>query len=386
LKRQSLFILIGIVVLGFGLRIVGANVEIFDDEADWLVLINSISINRSFVNLPLAGVGHSPLSIYLTKLSSLLFGTTPFGYRFLNILLDTFTILLVFRLVHYALGEKEGIFAAFLTSINCFIIYYSREIGSDGGVLFFGTLVTYFFFKATQTKRVHYLLLWGFCMGLAILNKITILLLFPGFMIYLLLDKDRRKLFGDRNLYFSLLISIFLISPYLFWLYAHQWSHIGMRTDYIQFLNQPMSFLVFFGSIFKIGIYPHVNSFGREYMSLGMGLLLILGTIFTLKRFKNNNFIQLMQCIFWSIIGISILFYRAWPVHYNVCIIPAIALTASILSSIWKRQQFLKILIITFFSIHLLLLPYYLEKIRKSYPLQETYNEWLNTSMHFPKQ
>lgn len=383
MRKLPVYILIAVLALGFAVRILDAGVSFFDDEPDWLVLVNSISFDKEFIHLPLSGSSHGPLGVYLTKLSSELFGKSKIGYRFILILTNTCLIWLMFLLTKRFLGEREGLFAAFLTAVNSYLIYYSREIGCDGYFLFFCMLVIYFFIKATETRRSHYMLLTGVFLGLALLNKLTFLIFIPGFAVYLLIDKERRIWFQRPSLYLSALISFVLISPYLYWLYEHQWNHIIINRHYFNFFNfPPVLPVVFLGSILKVGEYPSINSFGREYMSLGMGILLGIGIIFTLRKARHNNLIQLMHLIFWGMIGISILFWKGWPIHYNVCIIPAIVLAASFLNSIWKVHKLAKFLILFLGALHLLILPKYLTEIKKNY----NYHSFLSTdSRHIPQ-
>jgi len=365
MRKSTTSCLICILLFGSFIRFIGGGISFFDDEADFLVLIHSIDFQH--FHFPLASVGHSPLSLYITKLSSLLFTEAELGYRFILLIVNSALIWLIYILARQKMGEREGLFAAFLIAFNSFIIYYSREIGCDGYFLLFCALVIYYFFKATETNKERYMIICGLLMGLSLLNKMMSLLLVPGFVLYLLINKEQRGWFKRKSLYLAVLISIIVVSPYLYWLYTHEWTHLKINEHYFEFFNLPMSAVVFLGSLVKVGIYPSVNAFGREYMSLGMGILLIVGVIGTLHRFKDNHFIQLMQLIFWSIIGISLTFFRGWPVHYNACVIPAVLLTAAFLNRIWEKGRLFKWIILVLFAAHLLQIPSYLSKIEVAY-------------------
>ena len=136
-------------------------------------------------------------------------------------------------------------------------------------------------------------------------------------------DAENRDLFKKPTVYLSILISLIITSPYLYWLYNNNWSHFKLNSGYIKFFNIPTSSILFLGSIINAGIYPNINSFGREYMSLGMGILLIFGTIYTITKIKTSKLLKLMQALFWGIICISVLFFEGWPPNYNICIIPS---------------------------------------------------------------
>ena len=367
MRKRTIYSIIVIIALGFLLRFVHAGVNFFDDEVDWLVLVNSVSISKNCMILPLSGTGHGPLAIYLTKLSGLLFGETELGYRFIIVVFNTCMIWLIFLLTKVSLGDRAGLFAAFLAAINSFLIYYSREIGCDGYFLFISVAVIYSFFMAMESKKDFYMYLFGISVGFALLDKITILFLFPGFSLYLLIDKERREWFRKPSFYWSLLICFVLVSPYLYWLGTNEWSHFRINSGYIKFFNFPLALSVFLGSILRDGASVHMHSFGREHMSLGMGLLLISGVIFTVQKARNNHLIQLMHFLFWGIICISILFFRGWAVNFNVCILPAIILTAAFLDSLWDKRRLIKVLIVTISLIHMLYMPQYLGRIKKSY-------------------
>ena len=161
MRKPTIYYFIGILLLGSFIRFVGGGVPFFDDEADFFVLIHSIDISHHI--FPLASVGHSPLSLYITKISSFVFGETRLGYRFILLTVNTILIWLVYLLARQKMGEREGIFAAFLIAFNSFIIYYSREIGCDGYFLFFLCACDLFFFQGDRNQqRPHHDHLRGF--------------------------------------------------------------------------------------------------------------------------------------------------------------------------------------------------------------------------------
>ena len=121
MKKSHLILLSIIIFLGAGVRAVNLNVPYFDDEADFMTQINSIDLKERTV--PLAAVGHSPLSLYITKFSSLVFGKTRVGHRAILLILNVLLIFLLYVFARQKSTHPESLFSALLISLNSFVIF-----------------------------------------------------------------------------------------------------------------------------------------------------------------------------------------------------------------------------------------------------------------------
>lgn len=373
MKNPKILILLLIIIAGGLLRSADIGISYFDDEPDFMVQVNSMDLNSG--HIPLAAVGHSPLSLYITKISGSLFGSNPVGHRTILLIINILLIYLIYQLARPALSQKEGLIAAFLASINCFIIYYSREIGCDGFFLFFETLIIYYFYQASTTRKNKDIILCGLFTGLGLLNKTTTIFLLPAMFIYLIISPRRRQWFKRSSLYLSITLGLLIVSPYLCWLYQNQWSHFVINSRYIEMFNwPPMSAILFFGDLgLHSSFYPHPMSFGREYMSGLMGLILVTGVVSTIHKARNNDFIMLLQLLFWSVIIISLTIFQGWSVHYNICMIPTLLLTAHAIKGVWDLKiKPVRVIIIILLSIPLANLPAGLKKIKTAYNVHST--------------
>jgi len=165
--------------------------------------------------------------------------------------------------------------------------------------------------------------------------------------------------------------------------------HFTLNDDHIHLFNFNLSFpILFLGAFLSIGEYPGQNSFGLEYMSWEMGLLLLSGIVLSIKMTRTNYLIKLMQFLILGIIMVSLLFWQAWSVHYNVMLFPAIILTAAFLNKIWAKNRIFKYLIILFALFYLFNVPKNIAQIKNTYShwsLMPLY-AWLNNDQHINAQ
>ena len=103
----------------------------------------------------------------------------------------------------------------------------------------------------TKNNPKHWILI-GILLGLAFLNKYSILFYIFGFFIALLFS-SYRKIFNSGYFYFSIILGLIIISPNLFWQYNHGWPvvyHMG-ELQKTQMVN--LTYADFFSDIFSMG-------------------------------------------------------------------------------------------------------------------------------------
>lgn len=367
-KKKKLVIILTILASGFLLRFYVARVPFFvDDATDWIRIVNDISIKIPGLYIPLFGSYHGPLTVYLLKISSFVFGKSMLGWRMLHIIFSTLNLLLIYKLVKDGLGEKEAIIALMLAAWNIYFIYHIPDGTQETFLIFLNTALIFNFWKAIRTKKGIYMITTGILIGLGLLTKELILLITPAFFIFLILYKDNKIWFFRKELYAGVFIAIFIALPYIYWDYSHGWLHLrrGLANEsgfnqisffhfspsvlYLYlgalFLHFPSSSLIFWHSAeeLKNSVYLFYTDYGYQCMNPLIGLVTLAGIIFCIK--KRELFVRYILLILGVIVIISLVILKAEPRIYSAVFIPSFVSASVILTYISKKNMAGKILV-----------------------------------------
>ena len=203
--------LIGIVVLGFVLRLIAAiNLSVSADDMHFVThAINFFSAGRLETYDQSSGLWFA-----FTSMMYNFFGTTQLASRMASLIFGTFTILVIYLLTREFFDEKVSLLAAFLIAIAPFHIK-STVAEMDVMAMFFVLLGMLMFVKALKNKRLAIFALSGLFMGLAIYTKVYPLLFIPSLLLYFIYYnyKEKDKLFSKKNI---LMVLIFLSVIFIF--------------------------------------------------------------------------------------------------------------------------------------------------------------------------
>ncbi|MDX2135553.1 MAG: glycosyltransferase family 39 protein [Saprospiraceae bacterium] len=151
------------------------------------------------------------------------FGHSVFGIRLLPALLGATTIVIVAKIIE-TLGGKA---LALVLACSCFLL-------SPGFLLFdtlftvnvfdqfFWCLIAFLFIKMIKEDNPKIWIPLGITSGLAFLNKYLVLYLMAGFLMGILLGGNR-KIIVHKHFLVGVLAGILVISPNIYWQYAHGW-------------------------------------------------------------------------------------------------------------------------------------------------------------------
>lgn len=122
--RQSLPLLILIVLVAFGLRVyeLGAQ-EMWGDES---VSVGARRLTEVQTLLGKADV-HPPLYFFTLREAMLPFGASMFAARFVSAFWGVLVVPLVYRIGKRALGERTGLLAALVCAASALQVFYSQE-------------------------------------------------------------------------------------------------------------------------------------------------------------------------------------------------------------------------------------------------------------------
>lgn len=217
---------------------------------------------------------HPPLVALLIRLSTFnLYFLQDFFIRLGPILLAAANTYLIYKIAKKIKGENAGIFAALLFTASIYSSIISGVfILPDSSQLFFWICSVYCLTNLLfDTKSVNRnLLLFGFFTGLCIMSKVHGVFLWFGFGLFILIYQ--RQLLKNPFLYLSVLISLVIISPILFW---------NIDNDFITYK--------FHSERVTINGGINIDSFIREFFggffyNNPINYVLLMITLFMLKR------------------------------------------------------------------------------------------------------
>lgn len=343
-----------IVAVGLTLRLLGAWYgNLMFDERAHLALAQTIDFHPDRFHLVFRSLDHPLLSIYILKLSGLLFGESNFGLRILHVLFGTATIVPVYLLGCELQNRNVGLWAAALLAVDQFHASWSRMFMPEVIMLFFWSLAMLQISRAVRSRRAVDFIWLGVWLGLAYLGKETGILLLPVAWAFLLVCREHRSLLWDRKWYLAHAAFVLVIAPDILWNLAH-FSESYLQRD-AQLLSEtfrlqlkPVS--LYLGELIQIFInenaldtdYQQGNAFvchwpvGALYL-ISVGLML-QRPLPTIRRLFLLSFAIVF--VFFTFLPGGNLFEPFWWASSSL--LPAIVLTAAVIEKSptkrpWKR-------------------------------------------------
>jgi len=338
LGRSKILVLI-ILVLGAGLRLWGSWLPFIHDGVEVVPIARAISLHPRRLYLPVCGTYHGPFLAYASRLSSWVFGESPFGWRFATLFFCVFSLLLIYLLVKDGLGRPEALFAMALLAFNPVHIFYSKYNVELGSLMFLATLLFFCLWKALRLDSRKWMLVSGVVFGIAMMTHLSILFAVPGLAFLIFFTKGYRKWLKRKELYLALLISLGISTPYLLWNYTHNWFHYPHGAAFVEFFRfSGKAFNLFLGNFFVSGNRFFDSDYGYEYMDRFSAMVLSIGIFYSTVKLK-HNFVRMVYLVFWSVAGVSLLFVGGQTKHFILALIPAPILASTALGDLWHKVK-----------------------------------------------
>jgi hypothetical protein len=259
--------------------------EFHRDELLYFSLSNHLELG--YASVP-------PFISWMAWLAKSIFGFCPFAVKIFPALLSGAFIFLCTRI---ARELKGGFYAEVLTavfimctplSLRAFILF--QPVPFD---IFFWTVSLWLILKYINTESNHYLYLLGAVMGLALLNKYLILILIFSLLLVLPFT-NQRKIFTSKAFYLSLLITLVIVSPNVYWQFANDFpvfTHMAELSEnqlenvsISQFLLGQVTMLLLAMIVSFVGlVYILFNKKTNNYRLFGFAPLLVLAILILTK-------------------------------------------------------------------------------------------------------
>ncbi len=265
-----------------------------------------------------------PLTGFLAFISKSILGYSLYAVRFFPALFSGITVYLTSLIAKELKGGNwsQIISAIGVVGTSVFVMIFGifTPIYLD---LFFWTLTYYFIIRYVNTESAKYLIFLGICVGLAILNKYSILFLLASLFIVFPFTKYR-NVFTKKTFYYSMILAFLLALPNILWqIYYHfpvinhmkelhdsqlvNVNRIGFLIDQL-ILPLPLTLIIIPGIIYFL-INKQFNQYkflvivsafvvllflifrGKNYYSAGIfPFLIVCGALFIEKYFKKEFF------------------------------------------------------------------------------------------------
>ncbi len=288
----------GILLLGFVLRLIA--VYHIDIEADELVIstraINFISAGR------LSTPDQEPLYHYLTDLAYRFLGVGPLSTRLMPLISSLLSIILVYCIAKEFFNQKIALISAFFLSINHFFIRFMLEPDMVAG--FFALLSTFLFIKWIKKRKGLMLYSSALALGLGLMNKPTIIMALPAFVLLLGAGLVKKRIKFNQQLTSRLVIYLLIILVCLTPIFAYNYLLYKEKgvTDvlFARFLNinkEPYKGLSGIEDKFILnsvpkGMYQQLTNFWQyDPLIFSLSLVGILIFLFKIKQDSKYSFI-----------------------------------------------------------------------------------------------
>ena len=178
------------------------------------------------LRLDVGYVDQPPLSVWILKFFTMIFGKSVFAIRLIPAVFGALTLVPLGYTVRALGGNKIALIltlTAFLIS-PIYLAYCGYYSMNSIDLLLWNIIIL----LIVKIKTSHNPRLWitlGTFMGLALLNKIGMLWFGLGFLISLLLTKERHWL-TTKWPYLAAMIAMLVFSPYILWNATHDWATI----------------------------------------------------------------------------------------------------------------------------------------------------------------
>ncbi len=170
-------------------------------------------------------VDQPPFSLFLLKLSRLIFGDSLAAIRLVPSLMHAATIVVTGMTVKEIGGKVMAIFLACL-AVACSLIHIGMSViySMNGIDIFLWALTTYLIIKLINTQNQKIWIWIGIVLGIGLLNKISVLFLGAGIFVGIIFTN--RSWFSHKYIYIAGGLVLLLFLPYILWNVANNYAHL----------------------------------------------------------------------------------------------------------------------------------------------------------------
>ncbi len=248
---KKTLILIGFILLKFFLQYILISSEYDLQRDEYLHLDQGQHLAWGFQSVP-------PLTSWVSYVIHLL-GNSVFWVKFFPALFGALTILIIWKTIEALNGNLFALILGATCVLFSAILRLNTLYQPNSFDVLSWTATYFIIIKYFNTENTKWLFIGAFVFALGFLNKYNIVFLLIGLIPSLLLTQQR-KIFARKELYFSFLLGLLIISPNLIWQFKNNFPVIHhlqelsntqlVNVNRLDFLKSQIFFFV--GSLFVI--------------------------------------------------------------------------------------------------------------------------------------
>ena len=222
---------------------------------------------------------HPPFSGFIADIFFRIFLEKDIAVYILSQLFVLVGFVYIYKIARLFLNKKNSILSVLMLEGVIYYGFTSIEFNVNVISLALWPATVYYFYRALNKDRIKYWLILGLLVGINVLNKYSCINLFFGMFIYLLINKENRKYFLNKNLYIAGIIALIISLPHIYCLY---------KTNFIvfEYFKSRSVFSKNLGLFANI-VFPLKFLLSQLFAGLG-SVLIFFTTYFYSKKEKIN--------------------------------------------------------------------------------------------------
>ncbi len=327
---QPIVVLLGIGVVGFGLRLWQLDALGFNsDEAVYAGQAAALASDPALKNIFPIFRAH-PLLFQWVMALAMGVGVEGMGLRVLSGVIGMATVGLAFLIGRLMYGQRAGLLAALLLAVMPYHVVVTRQVLLDGPMTLCATLALYLVAKFAHTGRAGWLYAAGAAMGLTFLAKETGIILLGAIYAFLALSPEVRV--RIRDLLISVGMMLLVIAPFPISLVLAGGGGTSRVSSYLvwQLFRRANHDLIFYPTTVPIAI--------------GIGLVLVA----TVGLIAIRRWMGWREKLLFAWIVVPVAFFELWPVKgfqyplpicAPVVVVAAVSVTEIFPATLWRRVR-----------------------------------------------
>ncbi len=264
-------------------------------------------------------VDHPPLSVYILRLTTTMFGDSLFAVRLFSAITSAASTFMIGLIAIRIGGNRLAAMAACALSFSPIYLAMGGFYSMNSIDILIWIVVAYIMVRIVQGADRTWWIWLGITLGLGLLNKIGVLFLGAGLFAGLLLTKERRWLLTPWP-YAAGVIAFALFLPYIIWNFQNSFAHLEFihnastqkyssqsASTFLSgqlLLNNPMSIVLWLPGIIALFKSKQLKQYSilawmfiiplliflingtskPEYLSPAFGVLFAAGSVFWSER------------------------------------------------------------------------------------------------------
>ncbi len=276
----------------------------YDDYRDMHLGKNLLSGQYSFFGD--AYFKHPPLYMMILAVSFSIFGFGEDAGYIVSIFFALATLFVTFLFARKITNNKIAFASITILAVNPWFVQFARDLRFEMATAFFFILSLYMYWRFFETSNKKYLIASGVSIGLGLLTKSFIFLLFPAYLLFVILLVYKKKYSFVKGFLHLATITAVAFVVYSLWIAYGSLNHgPSQLTAQIEEFTGKLSWAP---DYVPPPIYFYILQL-PEVLTYPVVLLSLLGVIYFIKN-KSKSLLLVLSWIFVYFIFVSIMGWK----------------------------------------------------------------------------